>query len=156
MSVNKMKKHWITLKLNYIISFMWNFISLLSVNYDFAFRSSFCLPFGKAKDTPSPALGRWLKWIAGIAKPSGLIRRLFTISKESMDRVEKVKDIENKIAHTGAQPFKRAARNLLILQALAKVIGYTANGFQSMVECAIFNRNGVTTYDDPFIPELAR
>ena len=101
-------------------------------------------------------VGRWLKWIAGIAKPSELIRRLFAISKESMDRVEKVKDIENKVVHTGAQPFKRAARNLLLLQALARVIGYTGNGFQSMVESAIFNRNGVTTYDDPFIPELAR
>ena len=98
-------------------------------------------------------VGRWLKWIAGIAKPSELIRCLFAISKES---VEKVKDSENKIAHTGAQFFKRAARNLLILQALAKVIEYTANGFQSMVESAIFNRAGITTYDDPFIPELAR
>lgn len=101
-------------------------------------------------------VGRWLKWIAGIAKPSELIRCLFAISKKSMGTIIKVKDIEKKVAHTGAQPFKRAARNLLILQALARVIGYTGNGFQSMVECAIFNRNGVTTYDDPFIPELAQ
>ena len=101
-------------------------------------------------------VGRWLKWIADIAKPSELICRLFAISKKSMDRVEKVKDIENKIAHTGAQFFKRAGRNLLILQALSRAIGYPGNGFQSMVECAIFNRTGITTYGDPFIPELAR
>jgi hypothetical protein len=46
---------------------MWSLVSLLSVNYVFSFRSSFCLPFGKADDTPSPALPgrRTLLWQAG-------------------------------------------------------------------------------------------
>jgi len=101
-------------------------------------------------------VGRWLKWIAGIAKPSELIGRLFAISTESIAWVEKVKDIVCKVATVGTKTLKRAAKNLLILQALGKVIGYTANGFQSMVEGAIFNRDGITTYQDPFIPELAR
>lgn len=101
-------------------------------------------------------VGRWLKWLAGIAKPSELIRRLFAISKDSTAWAEKVKDIVPKVATVGTKTLKRAAKNLLILQALAKVIGYTANGFQSMVEGAIFNRDGITTYQNPFIPELAR
>jgi hypothetical protein len=30
-----MKKRWIILKLNYILSSIWSFVSLLSVDYDF-------------------------------------------------------------------------------------------------------------------------
>jgi hypothetical protein len=52
-----MKKHWVTLRLNYILSSIWSVVSLLSVYYDF-FESSFCLPFGKADDTPSPRVQR--------------------------------------------------------------------------------------------------
>jgi hypothetical protein len=47
-SVNKMKRHWIILKLNYILSFIWDFVSLPPMKYDSSFGPSFCLPFGKA------------------------------------------------------------------------------------------------------------
>lgn len=101
-------------------------------------------------------IGRWLKWIAGIARPSGLIRRLFTVSTNCKNWPERVKDIENKVVYTGHGIFKRAARNFLILQAVAEAIGYIENGFQTIIEGAIFNRDGITTYENPFIPELAR
>jgi len=58
MSVNKMKNHGIILRLNTIFKSIWNWVFLLSVQYDFSFRSSFYLPFGKADDTPSPSLSR--------------------------------------------------------------------------------------------------
>jgi hypothetical protein len=46
------------LELNYILGSVQSFVSLLSVEYDTSFRASFYLPFGKADDTPSPALAR--------------------------------------------------------------------------------------------------
>jgi hypothetical protein len=54
----KMKKNWIILKLNCILSSIWTFVSLPAMKYDSSFGPSFCLPFGKADDIPSPALSR--------------------------------------------------------------------------------------------------
>jgi hypothetical protein len=64
-----MKEHWIILKFEYIFSCGWNFASLLLVKYDSSFGSSFCLPFGKADHTPSPALARLWRVVKGSAQP---------------------------------------------------------------------------------------
>ena len=53
-----MKKHGVIVKLKTMFRFIYGFVSPLPVEYDFNFRSSFCLPFGKADDTPSPSLSR--------------------------------------------------------------------------------------------------
>lgn len=98
-------------------------------------------------------VGRWLNWIAGIAKPCQLIGRLRCISEQSVRSIE---CSVGKVAHTGTKPFKRCATNLLALRALAKASGSFADGFQSIFEGIICNRDAVSTYHDPFIPELAR
>jgi len=58
MSVNKMHKPFIFLKLLHFFSFILYFIALLWVRYKYLLDSSFRLPYRKAHVTPSPSLPR--------------------------------------------------------------------------------------------------
>jgi len=94
-------------------------------------------------------LVRWLNWIAGIAEPADLLHRLSHVSKETAATlVLKMSGLK--------KSFKRAAENLCILEALGMAHGYESSGLRCVVETAIFNRDRITTYHRPFIPELAR
>jgi len=53
-----MKKSQNMLEIISIYDLVWDLILFPSVIYHFCFRSSFCLPFGKADHTPSTALSR--------------------------------------------------------------------------------------------------
>jgi hypothetical protein len=102
-------------------------------------------------------VGRWLNWIGGIADPADLIRRLLKVSKDAASTtVFKMSDIFQKAAGTGRKIFERTAKNLCILEALGTAYGYEPPGLRAMVEAAISNRDRVTTYHRPFIPELAQ
>ncbi|MFQ5976227.1 MAG: hypothetical protein ACE5J5_07935 [Candidatus Hydrothermarchaeales archaeon] len=101
-------------------------------------------------------VGRWLKWISGIAEPSELIRRLFYISKKPTNTFLKVWEILRKAASTSKKMFKRTAKNFCILEALGTAYGYEPPAFRGVIEAAISNRDRITTYRYPFIPELAR
>jgi hypothetical protein len=103
------------------------------------------------------SVGRWLNWIAGIADPQALTRRLLNISKNAASTTAfKVSDIFQKAASTGKKIFERTAQNLCILEALGTAYGYEPPGLRAVVEAAISNRDRVTTYHRPSIPELAQ
>ncbi|MCK4727644.1 MAG: hypothetical protein KAT27_01860 [Desulfobacterales bacterium] len=102
-------------------------------------------------------VGRWLDWIAGIAAPADLIRRLLNVSKDAASNTAfKVSDIVQKAASTAKKIFERTAKNLCILEALGTAYGYEPPSLRGVVEAAISNRDRVTTYHRPFIPELAQ
>jgi hypothetical protein len=98
-------------------------------------------------------VGRWLQWIAGIAEPKELMVRLFNVSK---NRALKVTDIFSQAVSRGREVFQRATENLCILEALGKACGYESPGLKGVVEAVVSNRDRITTYNHPFIPELAR
>jgi hypothetical protein len=98
-------------------------------------------------------VGRWLQWIADIADPKELMGRLCNVSK---NRALKATDIFRQAVSKGKKVFQLAAENLCILNALGKACGYEAPGLISVVEAAISNRDRITTYHHPFIPELAQ
>jgi hypothetical protein len=103
------------------------------------------------------SVGRWLNWIAGIADPQALACRLLNISKDAGSTVTfNVSEIFQKAASTGKKIFERTAKNLCILEALGTACGYKPPGLRGVVEAAISNRDRVTTYHCPFIPELAQ
>jgi len=111
---------------------------------------------GEAHCCSRRTIGRWLHWVAGIAKPSNLLSRLYHISKKaalsSLCKVDEIfKKTPNKITFLGT------AKNFCFLEALGMTYGYgTQQGFRGMIETAIANRDRITTYCYPFIPELAR
>ena len=100
-------------------------------------------------------IGRWLHWVAGIAEPVALIRRLFHVSKEAVVQTfakiyETFRTAPDKIIFSGA------VNNFYFLDALGSAEGYAPQGFRGLLESAIANCDRITTYRFPFIPELAR
>jgi len=102
-------------------------------------------------------VGRWLNWIAGIAEYSDLIRRLHSVSKEAvLSAGLKISEMIRRTVNTGKEVYRRTAQNFCILEALGEAYGYEPPGFRGMIETTISNRDRLTTYQRPFIPELAR
>jgi hypothetical protein len=95
-------------------------------------------------------VGRWLRWLAGIAEPQKLIRRLSSRSNKA------VVTALGKASGSGKRAFARAAKMLCLVEALATAYGYDPPGLRSMVQAAVYHRDRITTYHSPFIPELAR
>jgi hypothetical protein len=103
------------------------------------------------------SVGRWLHWIAEIADPSDLIQRLFSVSKEvAFATVFEISEMIRKAVNRGKKAFQRTVSNFCLLEALGKAYGYKPTGFTGVIEVAISNRDRITTYRWPFIPELAR
>ncbi len=102
-------------------------------------------------------VGRWLNWIAGIAEYSDLIRRLHSVSKEAvLSAGLKISEMIGRTLNTGKEVYRRTVQNFCILEALGEAYGYEPPGFRGMIEITISNRDRLTTYHRPFIPELAR
>lgn len=102
-------------------------------------------------------VGRWLNWIAGIAEYSELIGRLHTVSKEAvLSAGLKISEMIRRAVNGGKKVYQRTAQNFCILAALGEAYGYEPPGFRGVIETAIANRDRITTYHFPFIPELAR
>ena len=102
-------------------------------------------------------VGRWFNWIAGIAEYSDLIRRLHTVSKETvLSAGLKISEVITRAGNTRKGVFQRTAQNFCVLEALGEAYGYKPPGFRGVIESAIANRDRITTYHFPFIPELAR
>jgi hypothetical protein len=100
-------------------------------------------------------VGRWLHWIAGIAQPSDLLHRLSHVFKKAaLSSLFKVYEIFKKAPNKII--FKGTAKNFCFLQALGTAYGYGPQGFRGPIETAIADRDRISTYRYPFIPELAR
>ncbi len=96
---------------------------------------------------------RWLNWIAELAEPSDLIRRLFDVSKGTGF---KPSEVIKKAANTAKKAFQRSAKVFCAIEAFGIAYGYGPPGFGGMIEAVISNRDRITTYRCPAIPELAR
>jgi hypothetical protein len=96
-------------------------------------------------------VGRWLYWIAGIADPSDLIHRLIHVSKKAVlaSHIKVYKIFKRATFHL-------TVTNLCFLEALGMLYGCDPPGFRGMIEKTIANRDRVTTYRCPLIPELAQ
>ena len=102
-------------------------------------------------------LGRWLKWIANIAQPSNLVRRLFQVSKRpAFTMALKVSEIFKKALNTGNKILEDTTKVFCLLQSIGEAQGYEPPAIRGVIEAAISNRDRITTYRSPSIPELAR
>jgi hypothetical protein len=98
-------------------------------------------------------VGRWLRWLAGIAKRSALIRRLGGIPGTA---VFAARDNKRGIGTPARKVFERAARVFCLLEAFGKAYGYKDSPFGGMIEEILSGGDRVATYRFPSIPELAR
>jgi hypothetical protein len=98
-------------------------------------------------------VGRWLHWLAGIAKPSALIRRLGGIPGTA---VFAARDNNRGIGTPARKVFERAGRVFCLLEALGKAGGCKDAPFGGMIEEILSGWDRVVTYRFPAIPELAR
>jgi len=96
-----------------------------------------------------------LHWIAGIAKPSALIRRLRRLGAISSAEVFAARD-SSRATGTASKVFERAANVFCLLEALGTGYGYKDTPFGRLIERILSDRDRVTTYRCPAIPELAR
>jgi hypothetical protein len=71
-------------------------------------------------------------------------------------KVHKVAGIVNKTPGTKKDILEIAAKNLCLLESLSMACGSEPPGLRSVVLDVIRNRDRVTTYIDPLIPEFAR
>ena len=98
-------------------------------------------------------VGRWLRWLAGIAKPTSLIRRLGGIPGTA---VFAARDNKRGIGTPARKVFERAARVFCLLEALGRAYGCKDAPFGGIIEEILSGGHRVTTYRFPSIPELAR
>jgi len=99
-------------------------------------------------------VSRWLNWLAEVADPSALCRRLM----DACDAVVLPK-VEERVGVAWQRmcgSSRRAAENLSLFEVLGVALGMAPPGLQSVVEKEIANRDRITTYRAPLIPELAR
>ena len=101
-------------------------------------------------------LWRWLHWIAGIAKPFALIRRLRRLGALSRPEVFARRDTSRATGTRSRKIFERTARVFSLLEALGKACGDKEAPFGGMIEEILSGRDHVTPYRFPAIPELAR
>ena len=99
---------------------------------------------------------RWIKWIASVTEYSTIVGHIFDVTKEAiLPSLFDVTDIVRKAKNTGKQILKKAAKNLCLLEALSLANGYEPPGLRAVIEKVIMNRDRISTYDDPFIPDFA-
>lgn len=99
-------------------------------------------------------VSRWLHWLGEVAEPAALARRLVEASGAPV--LPKVDELARAAWQRMQGIARRAAENLCLFEALAAAMGMGAPGLQSVVERVISNRDRVSTYRCPSIPELAR
>jgi hypothetical protein len=96
---------------------------------------------------------RWLRWVAGVAEPSALAGRLAEAAGGPV--LPRVEPLVRSGWERVRGVVRRAAENLFLLEALGVAEGLEPPGLSSVLEGAIGNRDRVTTYGRPLLPELA-
>ena len=99
-------------------------------------------------------VSRWLRWLAEVAEPGALARRLMDASEAPV--LPKVDELARATWQRMRGAARRAAENLCLFEALGAASGMRSPGLESVVERVVSNRDRVTTYRSPIIPELAR
>jgi hypothetical protein len=98
-------------------------------------------------------VGRWLCWLARIAKPSALMRRLGSIPATA---VFAARDNNRGIGTPARKVFERAAKVFCLLEALGRAYGCKDAPFGGIIEEILSGGDRVATYRFPSIPEVAR
>ncbi len=99
-------------------------------------------------------VSRWLRWMAEVAEPSALCRELMNVCDAVV--LPKVEKLVGAAWSRMRALARRAVENLSLLEVLGAAQGMTPPGLACVVERAIANRDRVTTYRSPIIPDLAR
>jgi hypothetical protein len=102
-------------------------------------------------------LGRWLTWGAQIAKPADLQRHLLDVSEAPLlVKARLVGQLARKaLSASRQQILAMAAAVLGLFEALGAALGYEPPGLRSVLEIVVGNRDRVTTFKSPAVPELA-
>jgi hypothetical protein len=96
---------------------------------------------------------RWLRWVAGVAEPSVLAARLAEAAEGPV--LPRVEPFVRRGWERIRSVVRRAGENLFLLEALGVVKGLEPPGLASVLEAVIGNRDRMTTYGRPLLPELA-
>jgi len=97
-------------------------------------------------------VGRWFRWVAGVAEPAQLQARLVEVLDEVVVPLFPDVVIRN---HAVGGLLRRAATNLVGIETLARAIGLAPPGLASLVVALVAGRDGWTTYARPAVPEFA-
>lgn len=97
-------------------------------------------------------VGRWLHWLAGVAEPAHVQARLVEVLDEVV--VPLFFDVVIRNEAVGGL-LRRAAANLVLIEALARALGLAPPGLASLVVHLVAGRDGWTTYARPAVPEFA-
>lgn len=102
-------------------------------------------------------LGRWLHWSSAVASPARLAAALLvaTDAPLAVDLAEHLTPARGQ-SRRSRDVRTRAARHLTLIEALAQALGLEPPGLRAVVERAVGNRDRLTTYARPAIPDLAR
>lgn len=103
-------------------------------------------------------VARWVHWVAGLAEPTELERRIAHVSGAPLlARLRTVAGLATK-ALTEARRILlgRAAQVLGLLEVLGTALGLEPPGLAAMLARWVGDRTGVVTYARPAIPEVAR
>jgi len=103
-------------------------------------------------------LARWIVWVAALVEPAALARRLWAATGAPLLAAgRQVEELRRKaLSGTGGAVLERAAEVLAQLEAVAAAEGHEPPGLRSLVIEAIAQRDRMTSYARPIIPELAQ
>jgi hypothetical protein len=97
-------------------------------------------------------VGRWIHWVAAIAEPANIQARLVEVLDEAVVPLFPEAVVRNPLV---GGMLRRAAANLVLIEALARSVGLEPPGLRSLVVALVAGRDGSTTYARPIIPEFA-
>lgn len=103
------------------------------------------------------SVGRWSRWVAGLASPAALLRRVLVAAGEPIQvRLPEVTGLARKATtDLRRQLLLRAGQVLGLLEVLAAAVGLEPPGLRAVLGRVVGDRTHLTTDADPLIPEDA-
>ena len=103
-------------------------------------------------------VGRWLRWVAGLATTAVLAGMVLAASEEVvLPRWQRVTGLARKARSAATRiMLERAAEILGLMEALAVAWGLEPPGLRAVLERALHGRAAIATHAAPLIPDLAR
>lgn len=101
------------------------------------------------------SIGRWTRWIAGLAEPAALLRRLGPSGASALPRVPLVRAAARVRSAARRAMVLRAAAVLALLEGLAAVAGLEPPGLRGVLLRAVGDRTRLSTDRAPALPEDA-
>ena len=98
-------------------------------------------------------LFRWIRWVAGITEPAHIEARLVEVLDAPF--VPAFPEVVVRNAKAGGVILRRAAANLVLVEALARSLGGAQPGLRSLLLALVAGRDRWTTYARPIVPEFA-